>query len=264
VVWATSRLRRRDYIAHFHLDIEPSGPMGRLWTGYKRWVLGPFLRGAHQVLVLTESQRRFLADAHGVDPRRVTVLPNGVSDEFFIPVRARSAGALRLLYVGRLTRQKNVGRLLAAMAEVTAAVQLRIVGDGEERADLEDRGRRLGLDNVTFAGPATGAGLVAAYRWADALVLTSDREGMPLVVLEAMAASLPVLATDVPGVRETVGTDGLLVPVDPAAIAGAIDRLADDEALRLDLAWASARRARRHSWATLLATLDQVYDRVRP
>jgi glycosyltransferase involved in cell wall biosynthesis len=139
-----------------------------------------------------------------------------------------------------------------------------VVGDGDLRPEVAAQRARLGLTNVELVGRRTGDALVQAYRWADALVLTSDREGMPLVLLEAMAASLPVIATDVPGVRETVGEAGLLVDPEPSALAAAIDRLAVDEALRARLARAGAHRAGDHSWATLRGTLDDVYDRVRP
>src|SRR6185436_2062177 len=117
---------------------------------------------------------------------------------------------LELLYVGRLSPQKNVARLLDAVARTRRPLRLTVVGDGEQRTMLERRARDLGLTDVVFAGPRLGTDLRDAYAAADAFVLPSDREGMPLVALEAMAASLPIIATDVPGNTELLGAVGLL------------------------------------------------------
>ena len=76
----------------------------------------------------------------------------------------------------------------------------------------------LRLDNVQMAGAKVGQDLIDQYRWADAFVLTSIKESTGIVLLEAIAAGLPVVATNVVGVRDTVGDDGLLVAPDPAAL----------------------------------------------
>jgi glycosyltransferase involved in cell wall biosynthesis/peptidoglycan/xylan/chitin deacetylase (PgdA/CDA1 family) len=260
VAWAVARLQRRPLIAHFHLDVEPSGPLGGVWTLYKRVVLGPVLRRADRVIVLTPEQAAFVEATHGVDRARIAVVPNGVSDDHFWPPRPRSGGDLKLLFVGRLSPQKNVARLLRAMALVEAGVSLRIVGDGVERDALLALADELELSNVEFVGSKAGAELVEEYRSADAFVLSSDREGMPLVVLEAMAASLPVIGTDVMGVADTVGCDGLLAAPRPDALAAAITRLALDPVLHVRLGVASAARAKDLRWSNAMALLDRVYD----
>jgi glycosyltransferase involved in cell wall biosynthesis len=154
-----------------------------------------------------------------------------------------------------------VGRLLDAMSRLSRPARLRIVGDGELRGALEARAARLGLggEAVRFAGELHGEELVAAYASSDAFVLPSDREGMPLAALEAMASALPVLATDVPGNRELLDGVGLLVPPDPAALAAGIDRLAGDPGLRWRLAAAGARAARARSWASVAEQVERVY-----
>ncbi len=263
MVCLAAALRRRPYIAHFHLDVEPSGPLGPVFVAYKRWVLGPVLRRAARVIALTEEQRSFLATVHHVDERRLAVLPNGVAESFFASPRPAPVDRpLRLLTVGRLSAQKNMDRLLHALALVSAEVEVRIVGEGELHDELEATRRSLGLAHVELVGARRGPDLVAMYRWADAFVLASDREGMPLVLLEAMAAALPVVATDVDGISQTVGSDGLLAEPSPAALAAAIDHLASDPDLHLDLATRSAARGRRHSWATLVAEVDDLYAEV--
>ncbi len=263
LVALTARLRRRRFLLHFHLDVDASGPLGRLLPLYKKHVFGRVMRAAAAVIVLTESQGAFVREAYRVPAERVFVVPNGVGEAYFMPVREQRPAAadepLRLLFVGRLGVQKNVARLLDAMSLVRRPVRLRVVGDGELRAQLEAQAARLGLTGVEFSGGLLGDDLVEAYARADAFVLPSDKEGMPLVVLEAMAAALPVVATDVPGTAELLGGIGLLAEPEPAALAAAIDTLAGDAALRERLGRRSAEAARGYSWDAVAARVEQVY-----
>ncbi|GAA4852833.1 glycosyltransferase family 4 protein [Kitasatospora terrestris] len=264
LVALTSLVRRGRFLVHFHLDVDSSGPLGRLLPLYKKHVFGRVLRAAAGVIVLTPSQADFVRDRYRVPAERVFVVPNGVGREFFRPVREPRQRPLELLYVGRLSAQKNVARLLEAMALVRQPVRLRLVGDGELRERLEARAAELRLGSVEFAGGLHGADLVAAYEAADAFVLPSDREGMPLVALEAMAAALPVLATAVPGNTELLGEVGLLAAPEPAALAAAIDRLAADPALRGALSARSAEAARGYSWEAVAARVEEVYGALYP
>ncbi|MEU6403057.1 glycosyltransferase family 4 protein [Streptomyces sp. NPDC046985] len=254
-----ARLRGLRFLLHFHLDVDASGPLGALLPHYKKHVFGRVLRSAAGVIALSDAQAAFLADAYQVPADRVHVVPNGVSEAYFMPPRIPAPGPLNLLYVGRLGAQKNVARLLDALSLTRQDVRLRIVGDGELRGRLEEQARRLGLEHVEFSGGLLGEDLVKAYADADAFVLPSDKEGMPLVVLEAMAAGLPVVATDVPGTRELVQGAGLLAAPEPVALAQAIDALAADQALRARLARASADRAGGYSWETVARLVEDVY-----
>jgi len=134
-----------------------------------------------------------------------------------------------LLVVGRLRIRKGVDVLLAAMPELrrrVPAARLLIAGDGEHRAALERAAAALGLgEAVSFLGRAGAPRVRRLLRGAAALVVPSIYEGMPLVVLEAMAASLPVVASRVAGIPEVVedGKTGWLVPPeDPASLAAAL------------------------------------------
>ncbi len=271
VVWATARLRRRAFVAHFHLDVGPSGASGRLLALYKRTVLARVLRAASAVIVLSAEQARFVIGRYRVRPERVTVVPNGVPANLAragpAGLKARPvtavpecgpAGSLALLFVGRLSIQKNLPRLLEAVSLMRHPAKLALVGDGPEQAALTRLAERLGLD-VTFAGRREHAELAAWYRWADVFVLSSDNEGMPLAVLEAMSFGLPVVATDVPGLRELCAADGLLVPPDAAALAAALDTLAADPAARGKLAARSAARAADADWTRSLEQLEELY-----
>jgi glycosyltransferase involved in cell wall biosynthesis len=262
VVWLACRLRRRPYVTHYHLDVEPSGRFGPLFVAYKRWVLGGVLRSAARVIAVSPDQPEFLRRTYRVAAERIVLIPNGVGPEFFREPKTTPdhAGPLRLLFVGRLAPQKDVSLLLRAMVELTHPCELVVVGDGEERMMLERMADELGLTNVRFVGAKTGPELIGWYHWADVFVLTSERESTGLVLLEAMAASLPIVATAVVGVVDTVGDSGLLASPEPAAFAKAVDSVLGDPDLRRDLAGRSYQRAKQFPWSTLLESLQDVYD----
>jgi len=142
-----------------------------------------------------------------------------------------------LLFVGRLATVKGVPVLLEAMQGLIAdhpGLRLTLVGDGPERAALEVRAQGLG-DHVDFAGYRSQDEVTALLREATALVLPSFAEGLPVVLMEALAARVPVVTTRIAGVAELVenGVSGMLVPPgDAAALRKALARLLDDPEMR--------------------------------
>jgi glycosyltransferase involved in cell wall biosynthesis len=181
-------------------------------------------------------------------PGRATVIRNGVALD--VPqARPGDDGPLRAVTVARLRRPKDVMTLVRAIALLPpGSARATIVGDGPEREVLADEIRRLGVGGaVDLAGERDDvADMLAA---ADVFVLPTLSEGLPMSVLEAMAAGLPVVAAAVGGVPELVddGETGLLVPPGrPDAMAAALGRLAADPALRRRLGAAGRRRAEAH------------------
>ncbi|MEU7790751.1 glycosyltransferase [Amycolatopsis sp. NPDC049159] len=162
------------------------------------------------------------------------------------------------LCLARLEPQKRHDVLLDAWAAVECDAVLWLAGDGSLRADLERRAEALGR-RVEFLG--TRADVPDLLAAADVTVLTSDWEGLPLAVLESMAAGRPVVATDVGGVAEVLADGGglLVPPADPAATAEALNTLLSDRARR-DRAGADGRRAveREYDAHTLMKSYDEL------
>jgi glycosyltransferase involved in cell wall biosynthesis len=161
---------------------------------------------------------------------------------------------------------KNHQLLLRAVRRLTAAgapIHIVIVGDGPERAGLEQRTREWALGgSVTFTG--TLPNRPNPHALFDVSALTSRSEGFPNAVVEAMAAGRPVVATDVGGVRDAVtgGVTGLLVPdEDDAGFAAALERLRGDPALAAALGQAGRREAEdRFSEEVVLNQLMALYE----
>jgi glycosyltransferase involved in cell wall biosynthesis len=150
-----------------------------------------------------------------------------------------------VLSVGRLVQKKGFPDLLEALAVLKGrAVGFRalVIGEGPQRTALEQQVKRLGLDDlVTLPGAVSQETLVAIYKQADVFALPcrvlddGDRDGLPNVLLEAMATGLPVVSTPISGIPEVIhnGEDGLLVGErDVAALAGALELLLGDAELR--------------------------------
>ena len=177
----------------------------------------------------------------GVAQQRISVIPYGVDlveEQHDDAPLAGSANAellafegFRMMYVGSLIPRKAVETLLEAQHQLQSngfTVGSVIVGDGPEKANLERLARARSLDHVWFVESQPPSLVPRWFSIADVLVLPSRSEGRPNIVLEAMAAGVPVVATDIPGTRELVqeGETGFLFPVgDSRALASSIERL---------------------------------------
>ena len=211
----------------------------------------------------------------GCDPARIIVHRMGV-DMRTQPVPAPAAPPVVLISIARLVEKKGISDALDALALLPAAERplYRILGDGPERAGLESRAAALGLGgHVEFAGWQPPAAVAAALRDAHVLLVPSvtamdgDQEGLPVAIMEAMAAGRPVIATRHSGIPELVRDDeeGILVPErDAQALAAAIRTLAADPALRERMGRsARARVSKRHDADRLAGQLLQIYARAR-
>ncbi|MGB2875030.1 MAG: glycosyltransferase [Gaiellaceae bacterium] len=173
-----------------------------------------------------------------------------------------SPGTRLVLAVGRLVEQKHHALAIRALADVPDAT-LVIAGQGPLRAELERVAVKAGVaDRVVFAGLRPDARALMGA--ADAVVLPSRWEGLPLTALEALASGTPLVATDVRGVRELVvdGRDALLVPEEPGPLAAALRRVLDDRELAARLAEAGRRVPGAGSDAELVEGFLALYERL--
>lgn len=196
------------------------------------WAQAIAARAGVKIIVPTSSTATAAIERSGVDPAKLVVIPNAV-DLDDRPARQRqSAERFRVGFLGRLDPVKRVPDLVAAVARLPH-VTLDIFGDGPKRRAIEHAIASHGIaDRVILHGVFALA--ADALPEIDVLVLPSEAEGFGLVLIEAMAAGVPVIGTDVPGIRDVIqhGVNGLLVPVnDPAALAAAIERIRNDTLL---------------------------------
>jgi glycosyltransferase involved in cell wall biosynthesis len=246
--------RRVPMIVHWHADIPLDARHAGLRWAYRPYRVFESALNARAARIVATSAA-YLEASHALTAHRskCEVIPLGLADAG--PVGATPqwpAPGMKLLAVGRLSYYKGFDVLLDALAHLPE-VSLLLVGDGECRERLEAQADRLGLRaRVRFAGQLDDAALEAAYRACDAFCLPSvDRaEAFGMVLLEAMRAGKPVIASDIPGsgvgtvvVAERTGK--LVAPRDAAALADALRELAAAPDRRRDMGLAGLARWQR-------------------
>lgn len=180
------------------------------------------VRAAHAVIATSPWAAHRLTEHHALPPERVHVVPPGTDAA---PVAPGTDGVSHLLCVASLTPRKGQNLLVEALAEITEPWRCTLAGPLRRDRAFVDEVRNLigrnGLaDRIVLAGPLTGEALENAYAAADLVVLPSLAETYGMVVTEALARGIPVLATDIAGIAETLGPAGIVVPPgDPVALA---------------------------------------------
>lgn len=204
-------------------------------------------------VAVSESTARDLVE-RGMDRDRITVIPNGIDLEAFTPGEAKDPEPT-LLYLGRLKRYKRVDLILRAVARLRdrgVACRLLVAGRGDRRRALEELADRLGIrDRVRFTGFVSEERKRELLRRAWVHVLTSSKEGWGITNLEAAACGTPTVASDAPGLRDSVRDreTGFLVPHgDTEALADRLETLLGDEALRRRMGRNARRFAEGYSW----------------
>jgi len=232
-------------------DIYAAGPVPALWRSQ--------IERAEFAVTVSEANRQYITSIVGTElGRKVRSLYNGIDLQQIRPVRARPNAIPRLLFVGRLIEKKGADLLIDALALLRDRgidAMCTLVGDGEEAAALQDQIARHSLNgSVHLASTLSHERVIEELQRADVFALPcriaadGDRDALPTVLLEAMAAGVPAVSTPVNGVPEIIehGETGLLVPENDAAeLAVAIGTLLDEPLLRRKMALAARRRAAR-------------------
>lgn len=191
--------------------------------------------------------------AHKYGARRTEVIYNRVHTRHYADQQERiNFDKFTVLWVGRFQSQKCPAVLIEAVAD--ADVQLVMIGDGEQREEMQALVKRLNVeDKVTFIPSVPNREIPRYYLGADVFAIATRYEGFCIPVLEAMAAGLPVVASDVPPIPEILGGTGCVVPNEPAAFREAIQRLQNDSSLRAEL----GRRARERAESLDASIMEQ-------
>jgi len=256
-------------VATYHLDWPDRGVLLHCYHLLDRLILKRFSK----VVAVSEGIGKSLIRS-GLGSHRVRVIANGVDFSQWAPqesvhsIETESPKKTVVGVVGRLVPQKGHIYLLQAARSILSAfpqVEFLFVGDGPDRASLEQATAALGLSgNVTFAGQKSD--MAAVYAGIDILAMPSINEGMPMTLIEALAASRPIVATAVGDVPKLIrdGETGLLVESkNPEALASAIVKLLSDPLLRLRFAEEGRKRVLAHFSANAMASqYRELYSQV--
>jgi D-inositol-3-phosphate glycosyltransferase len=249
-----------------HQGGEDTSPARRITT--EQWIAG-----AADSVIATCSDEVFELLRMGADRRRIAVIPCGVNPEHFHPdgpafIRGRHP---RLVVLSRLVPRKGIAEAVRALADVPEAELVIAGGPDAASLDLDPEVRRLRelarqagvARRVRFLGRIERRDVPALLRSADVVVSVPWYEPFGIVPIEAAACGVPVVASAVGGMIDTVvdGVTGLLVPpCDPAAVAQAVRSLLEAPLQRRALGAAAARRAReRYAWSRVAAATEGIY-----
>lgn len=218
-------------------------------SGFRRWIDHVLGNRTAVVICVSQTTKDFNVQAKGIDPARILVIPNSINPERLSAdavrgQRQRMLDAFELssvdpivIGIGRLEKQKRFDIFLQTaklVSDQMPNVGFLIVGDGSQRKELESLAAKLGLyPSVRFTGARSDVPTLLGI--SDVFLLTSDFEGLPLTLLEALAMQVPVVATHVDGTSEVLGRGlgGILIPPrDPVAAADAVMALLHDEERR--------------------------------
>jgi phosphatidyl-myo-inositol alpha-mannosyltransferase len=278
-------------ILHFHEPLMPALPMTMLRMSttanvgtfhafahsnvgyyYGRPLLKPYLGHLHRAMAVSEPARAFVSRYFPNFPMRV--VPNGIDLGVYkpglAPIRHLRDENLNILFVGRLEKRKGLGDLLRAYRSIVERVprsRLIIVGDGPLRGKVESYVARHRLPNVVLAGYVPESVKPRYYASADVFCApATGAESFGIVLLEALASGIPVVATEVPGYMSVLepGRDSITVqPKNWRELAASLVILARDPELRGRLAAYAIQKARRYSWEVVATEVVEVYHEAR-
>jgi glycosyltransferase involved in cell wall biosynthesis len=209
-----------------------------------RLLLWASARRSRTLIAVSEATRDDLVHFYPFASKRVRVISHGVDEAFFQLDRASVEA--QVLCVSTLHPHKNIDRLIHAYTRCKRNYKLVLAG---MRGFLADEVEKLITNDIRITGWIPRDELMDLYARATAFIYPSTFEGFGMPVLEALAAGIPVACSDIPPLREVAGDVALFFdPLDENAIAGALDRITSDQALRKQLAEAGPKRARDFTW----------------
>lgn len=254
-----ARIMKQEHpdVVHTHLDVIKYAVAAAKLVGVKRCVhtvhnvadkeaegrLQKIINKAYFTLgwsvpvALSPLVQKTIVDFYGMPEEKVPMVYNGVDLSRCVPRKDYKPGEhFTFVHIGRFNEQKNHKGLLKAFQTVLSRhphCRLNLLGDGELFAETKAYAAELGIEeNVRFLGSQSN--VYPYLNEADAFLLPSNYEGMPMTIIEAMGTGLPIVATRVGGVPDMItdGESGLLIPIDSNAVAEACEKLIADQELR--------------------------------
>lgn len=261
-----SKIKGSKIISHVHIDPLPTGPLGFLNPAYKRLFWKRILPLSDVVICPTEDYIETVSQKYDVERNRCVVVPSGIKLADFenIKTSEKISEPINILFVGRLSRQKNIPRLLEAfrLFQQRYDANLNIVGEGEDKLAIEGIIEKRRINNVIFHGRISNERLIKLYSTEDIFVLPSDFESFGIVNLEAMASGLPIVASDIPGLRNVLKGCGILVKPMPENFANAMIKLVEDDDLRRDLIKKGKEKVKDYGWDKVTDRVIEIYKKV--
>jgi glycosyltransferase involved in cell wall biosynthesis len=229
------------------------------------------LHNAEKIVAVSNEISEILKRKYGIPKCRMLVVGTGYDDRIRqelgdIKLRAETERSMRIINVANMRPVKDHKTLLESFKKLTErmkGVRLSLVGDGPLRRQMEEFCTQQSIHDVEFLGKLPHRDALKHIANSDVFILTSVEEGMPNVIIEALALGKPVIATAVGGIPEVVkdGVNGILVPPkSPEHVAKALERLLSDSGLRRKLGEAAAESVKDYTWSKIAEKYERIYS----
>lgn len=259
-VHAMSREAKKGRAWHFALK-------NRIWHRLYHQPAYKFsIRTADLAIILNREACSYVQLRYNCDSHRVWYVPNGVEEQFFLSRDYSDRVAPRLLFVGQWLDHKGIFYLrdaFEALALTLPDIQLTIAGCAVGPEQVKSLFRASFQDQITVIPRVERANMPGVYAQHDLFVFPSLVEGMPLVLLEAMAAGMPIVTTETCGMMDVIQDDinGILVPsADAQALVEAVLRLSGGAELRRRLGRAAQETARHYTWDRIARRVEKIFS----
>ena len=191
-------------------------------------IQNPILKSADAVVVTSKEIKKKISRT--VKSSKIHYIPNGIDTKLFKPSKSRQTDQkfIKVAYLGRLEKQKNLDNLIKAVALLKFPTRLEFYGVGTQKKHLSDLAKKLKIE-LTIKNPVPYNKVPKILKRSDIFVLPSQEEGSPKILIEAMSCGKSVIGSDVIGIKELIidGKTGIVTQTDPVSIANSIGRLKD-------------------------------------
>jgi glycosyltransferase involved in cell wall biosynthesis len=220
-----------------------------------------------KIITLNQAMKKKMTDILHIRKEKIEIIPSGIDLKEICKIKAKKKEKT-IVYVGRLVPQKNIDALIKAFSMLGRKdAQLRIVGDGSERSELEKLAKRLDIKNITFTGRLKEySDMIKEIKQATLLVLPSQRENFGIVPIEAMACGTPVISSNTEGPRDYIksGMNGFLTSIGSAEeIKEKMEILLDNKALRDRIIKNGMKTAKDYDWNNIVKRIADVYIKLK-
>lgn len=269
VVFLISKIRKYKIVCHIHLDIQASGALGIFLNHYKKYILKKVLINSHKIVVPTSDYKLIIAKKYNIPLREIVVIPNGTYHKIKKAIKTPTNEKLRLLFVGRLSYQKNLSFLLNNInyyaKKYSTNFNFKIVGNGPKKSELNNIISELKLKKlVSIEGPFVGRKLEKIYAESDIFLLSSTHESFGIVLIEAMTKGLPIISTNIIGVRNIIKnrSNGLLVKNYKYDFAKSINYLSQNKQLYSSISKNNLAEAEKYRWEYINYQFINLYKNI--
>lgn len=267
ITYIAARIRKIPYLVQIHGILDSRSKLRFILKFYRRIILRRVLENAEIIVVPTLDYRHYISRECNISKSKIKVIPNGIDLHLQKHFNKKITKPIKLLFVGRLVDDKNpllLLEIIKRLEQMGIPTKLNVVGEGKLRNQLEAEISRSQLQRIVCVSNFLDKlQLKKIYLSSDILLVTSRYETFGYVIVEAMENGLPVIANNIPGVRNIIkhNYSGILVANDVSSYAKAISELSKNSILYNSIKINELREVKKYDWKYVVNSFEKIYIR---